>query len=131
MTITYSEQKPNQAAHRLLLKNAHPDWPELQNERVLTAFNNSTYAASALDEDDNLIGTIRVISDNTGFALIADLLVDPKYRKQGIGSKLLRMCESNFAGLYIYADPQEVDLDHFYEKNGYTKRTLFRKRTGS
>lgn len=127
MVTTYIENKPTEEAHRALLKDAHPDWSKEHCDRVITAFTNSNYAISVLDDKDNLVGTVRVFTDQVGFAMIADLLVHPKYRLQGIGSQLVTMCESHFSGFYIYADPQSKELDSFYEKNGYAKHNLFRK----
>jgi GNAT superfamily N-acetyltransferase len=44
----------------------------------------------AFTTDNEQIGYARVISDKTRFAYILDVIVDEKYRKQGIGQAMVR-----------------------------------------
>lgn len=57
-----------------------------------------------------------------GIAMIASIGVDPQFRRQGIGSALLRACEERLSGriirLTVRADnPPAIRL---YERSGYT-----------
>lgn len=66
-----------------------------------------------------LVGCLRILTDGYFFGTITDLLVLPKYQKQGIGSRLLELAkESTPTMLYFGAQPgAEVS----YEKNGCKK----------
>ncbi len=66
-----------------------------------------------------LVGCLRILSDGYFFGTITELLVLPKYQKQGIGSKLLQLAKSNTSTmLYFGAKPES---EKFYEKNGCQK----------
>ncbi len=66
-----------------------------------------------------LVGCLRILSDDYFFGTITELLVLPKYQKQGIGSKLLQLAKSNTSTmLYFGAKPES---EKFYEKNGCQK----------
>lgn len=63
-----------------------------------------------------LVGCLRILSDGYYFGTITELLVLPAYRKQGIGSNLLRLARDHTPTmLYFGAQP---GLEAFYEKNG-------------
>lgn len=69
--------------------------------------------------DDVLVGCLRILSDGYYFGTITELLVLPEYRRQGVGSKLLRLAKNNTPTmLYFGAQP---GLEVFYEKNGRRK----------
>lgn len=68
---------------------------------------------------DMLVGCLRILSDGYYFGTITELLVDPEYQKQGIGSKLLQLAiENTPTTLYFGAQP---GLEMFYEQNGCQK----------
>jgi len=48
----------------------------------------SWYAVSAY-EGDRLVGTGRIVGDGVLHALLADVIVDPAYQRQGIGSAIV------------------------------------------
>lgn len=70
--------------------------------------------------DNNvLVGCLRILSDGYYFGTITELLVLPKYQKQGIGSKLLQLAKDNTPTmLYFGAQP---GIEPFYERNGCQK----------
>lgn len=70
--------------------------------------------------DDNiLIGCLRILSDGYYFGTITELLVLPKYQRQGIGSKLLELAK-NYTPTMLYFGSQP-GMEKFYEKNGCQK----------
>lgn len=70
-------------------------------------------------EDDMLVGCLRILSDGYYFGTITELLVLPEYRRQGIGSELLRLAEEHTpTKLYFGAQPE---AEGFYERNGCKK----------
>lgn len=123
MVITYTEQPIDPAAHAILLRAAHPDRGISWHEAVASAFAGSSYVASAWD-DDTLVGTVRVVDDGVAFALIADLLVHPSYRQQGIGKTLVTMCQRTFANFFVYADPADEAARRFYLAIGFHAKEL-------
>jgi len=124
--ITFLETKPNREAHLQLLQISHPKWSELRMEAALSAFGNSQYCVSAYDEEI-LVGTVRLITDSIGFGLIADLLVHPQYRRQGIAGTLLNMIETRFKGLHLYAEAGSSEAKELYLKRAYQTITVFKK----
>ena len=70
-------------------------------------------------EEKELVGCLRILSDGYYFGTITELLVLPKYQKQGIGSRLLTLAKDNTPTmLYFGAQP---GAEGFYEKNGCQK----------
>ena len=61
----------------------------MENE-VIQGARNSALLVGAFTADNKQIGYARVISDGTRFAYILDVIVDEKYRKQGIGQAMIR-----------------------------------------
>jgi Predicted P-loop ATPase fused to an acetyltransferase len=64
--------------------------PQWQNEKFEIALHNSAWAFSVWDGEE-LIGVVRVVSDRIMVASIQDLMVKERYRKQGIGKKLVEL----------------------------------------
>lgn len=57
-------------------------------------------------DDTILVGCLRILTDGYFFGTITELLVLPKYQKQGIGSKLLQLAKENTPTmLYFGAQP--------------------------
>lgn len=122
--ITYIEQAPDHDRHYQLLTKAHPDWHISRKERVINAFTKSSFAAAAYDEQE-LVGTIRAIADGVGFVLLADLLVLPNYRQQGIATTLVNMVRAVYPDCYIYADPGSAEAHYLYQKLQFKERTVY------
>lgn len=125
--LIYREQPPKATDHRTFLTLAHPEWSDSHQKRVLNSFKQSDYAACVYEEDA-LVGTVRVLTDHVAFGLIADLLVDPEHRHQGIASTLVKMCRVALPEYYLYADPANPGLADFYQKNGFEERPIWRCR---
>jgi len=65
-----------------------------------------------------LVGCLRILTDGCFFGTIPEVLVLPRYQRQGIGSALLRLAKQTTPTLlYFGAQPQ---AEPFYEKNGCT-----------
>src|SRR5437879_1470428 len=72
-------------------------WPTPQNrpEETLNAWQHS-WPALVLVEKERLIGFVRGITDGEITMCIGELLVDPLYRRQGLGRLLLDACHLLF-----------------------------------
>ncbi len=87
------------------------------------AISGSWFATSAYHEDQ-LVGFGRVLSDGVLYALIADLIVIPKYQGKGIGSNLLDQlldhCRSEGLRIvWLFSVPGKMA---FYERYGFIRR---------
>ena len=86
------------------------------------AYKHSLRCLGAYD-GDTLIGAARAVGDGHSILYIQDILVDPAYRRRGIGSNLLMTLRQHYPGVYqtvLMTDDTE-ELRAFYEVNGYAR----------
>lgn len=92
---------------------------------------NPRYIVIAKNENE-IIGAILSSDENENTLLIGELAVDEKYRKAGVGTRLVKQLEQNS----IKLNKKEISLgaqetsENFYLKMGYTPR-LFIQLTGN
>jgi len=63
------------------------DWPNLESNLAILMKNSLSIALVNSKED--LIGYVRVLTDELKYAFIFDLVVDKAYRKNGLGTRLM------------------------------------------
>ncbi|MBI5402119.1 MAG: GNAT family N-acetyltransferase [Ignavibacteriae bacterium] len=61
----------------------------IKKEEVINGAKNSALLVGAFTNENIQIGFSRVISDKTRFAYILDVIVDEKFRKQGVGHDMM------------------------------------------
>lgn len=103
--------------------SAYTDDPEV----LLQALANSTFAVYAYDQQQQLAGLIRVISDNATICYVQDILVRPSAQRSGIGRALFDAVLQKFQHvrqLVLITDdmPQQRA---FYESMGLTEGAEF------
>ena len=103
--------------------SAYTDDPEV----LLQALANSTFAVYAYDQQQQLAGLIRVISDNATICYVQDILVRPSAQRSGIGRALFDAVLKKFQHvrqLVLVTDdmPQQRA---FYESMGLTEGAEF------
>ena len=83
----------------------------------------NTVSVTARDSGKNnrLVGYLRLLTDHAYMFYILDVMVDPDYRKAGIGKKMLEItvdeCKKNgFIKIFLTAIPGS---EPFYEKFGF------------
>ena len=76
----------------------------IQYEEVVQVARNSTLVVGAFTLDGAQIAYTRAVSDRLRFGYVADVIVDPEYRGQGLGKALLR---------YLLADPILEKVRHW------------------
>lgn len=92
---------------------------KLEN-KLKDAFNNSLLTLCAY-EDDKIVGLIRVVGDGISIIFIQDILVDPLYQGQKIGSSLVKMVLDKYKDVYqieLLTDDTKNNKE-FYEKLGF------------
>ncbi len=94
------------------------DLPDWQNEKFEIAIKNSTWAYTVWD-GDALIGMVRVVSDRVMVASLQDLIILEKYRKMGLGKKLVEKCIAQLpcGNWSARTTPENYD---FYKKCGFS-----------
>ncbi|WP_239726541.1 MULTISPECIES: GNAT family N-acetyltransferase [unclassified Mammaliicoccus] len=88
------------------------------NEDMTVLLKNTCYFVTVWD-NDQLVGLTRIISDDHSIAYVQDILIDPDYQGNGIGSKLLNMIKERFnhvRQVVLMTDTSEKTIN-FYEKN--------------
>lgn len=63
--------------------------PGISIEEVKKGAQNSALVIGAFIDPQTQVGYARVISDKTRFAYVLDVVVDPEYRRRGIGQKMI------------------------------------------
>jgi ribosomal protein S18 acetylase RimI-like enzyme len=82
----------------------------------------SSVILKALADDGRLIGSVRAKAAD-GVCHIARLMVHPEFRRQGLGSRLLREIETWFpdvARYQLFTGDQSDSNIRLYERHGYT-----------
>jgi len=94
-----------------------PEKRETYKQAIEKAFRNSQYIVSVFDGDE-LIGFVRVLTDETLFATVWNMIVKPEYQKHGIGKILIDKCLEKYPNVHFFliADDNVVG---FYEKSGF------------
>lgn len=100
MAIRYDEEKkdlPCDQLHRLFSLAGWTTGEETEHMRAHfnAPFLHSTLVLSAWD-GERLVGVSRALSDTIARACLYDLVVDPEYRNQGIGSELVKRCVNRY-----------------------------------
>lgn len=97
-------------------------WGERSVEDVLNCIHGSQLCVGILDNNNNLIGFTRIISDFIYKALILDVMVNAEYRGSGLGQKLMSTVKGHeklknvkHFELYCFSD-----LEPFYTNFGFS-----------
>jgi N-acetylglutamate synthase-like GNAT family acetyltransferase len=85
---------------------------------ISKAYNNSNAVFSAWD-DKELVGVVRVVTDNLTHALIFGLAVDPKYTNKGIGQELIKKCIKKYSKMQINLGAEGAPSYKFFKKLGF------------
>lgn len=91
--------------------------PQWQKEKYSLIFENSTWAYTVWDQEQ-MIGMIRVLSDQIMVANILDLIVHSEYRGRGIGKKLVEMSLQKLPHGDWFAHTSSNNFS-FYEQCGF------------
>ena len=110
---------PSNQLHRLFVAvgwSDGSDSPEMINNYNIP-FINSTFVISAW-YNDKLVGVVRVLSDKIFRSIIYDLIVDPEFQGNGIGSELIKLCINQYPNSEWLVETKE-NIANFYENIGF------------
>ena len=90
-------------------------------ELLQQALKNSLEVISAWDEEDQLVGLIRIIGDGLSIIYIQDILIMNVYQNQGIATQLMQHVLKKYDHVRqkVLLTEEEANVRHFYEKNGF------------
>ena len=94
-------------------------WPRDYDTSRTTAALRSTINIGAW-VDSRLVGSVRVLSDGYFFSTVPEVIVDPEYRRRGIGRELMRRALEAAPGgaLFLGAQPGN---EPFFEQAGFRR----------
>lgn len=112
-----TEKEINIAQLMKLMKQTY--WAQERSEEdVLTAINNSI-SFGAFDEEENLVGFARVVTDFVSIWYLCDVIVDENHRGQGIGKMLISAVVSDERFAKAPALLKTKDAHGLYRKYGF------------
>ena len=118
MKYTATKNIPKEQVLNLYSANG---WKSYVNhiDRTVRAIEKALFVYSCWDSD-TLVGLIRAVGDGETITYVQDILVLPKYQRQGIGTKLLNECLKEYEGCYQFVlitdDTQKTNS--FYKSMG-------------
>ncbi len=91
------------------------------------AVDRSTFVVTARDEDQNLVGLARCLSDDVSIMWLQDVLVHPDHHRKGIGTFLVSVClhKYNHVRQKVLMTDDEPGQAAFYRSLGYQNTNDF------
>ena len=120
--VVVSEALPTTAEYIELRTRA--GWGSIDEEAAGKTIRAAAYTVS-LRSNDRLIGLARVMGDGVLYFFLADLIVDPEFRGEKFGDRLMRVIKSYFdrcaaPGASITLLPLK-GVESFYERFGFVR----------
>jgi GNAT superfamily N-acetyltransferase len=69
---------------------------------------------------DRLVGSVRVLSDGYFFSTVPEVMVDPEFRKHGIGAELMKRALEAAPGGVLFLGAQPGN-ETFFERAGFRR----------
>jgi len=100
-------------------KSYHANTTELH-----TSISNSWYTLCVYNDENELVGFGRIVSDGVLYAFVCDMIVAPAYQNQGIGSDILKrlVTRCKAEGLRVIWLFAASNRSGFYKKHGFDER---------
>jgi GNAT superfamily N-acetyltransferase len=98
--------------------------------RMRRSLANCDIVIFALNEEGELVGLLRALTDHALETKILDLVIAPEYQRQGIGQWIMKKLAVEARGTSVYFETERKNFV-FAEKCGYEKRkglTVFKNR---
>jgi len=121
LEIRYSSNIENIAWGEIVNLFHAVGWTPRLPDEIEKAFRKSTYAIIAYS-DNKIVGFGRTVDDGKYYALIVDLVVDPKYQGLGIGTQILKELREALKD-YIFTNLTAAPgKDGFYIQQGWLRQ---------
>jgi len=121
-TLSFDNPKPNEYTDL----RSKVNWDEADLETVETSLNNSLFHVS-IRLHGALIAMGRVIGDGAMFFYIQDMIVDPEFQGQGLGSNIMENIENYLSTTAVKGATIGLlaakGKEKFYARFGYIERT--------
>lgn len=98
------------------------EWKRRTPEEIAAAFGNSTTTLFVFDHE-KIIAFGRVVGDGRYYAMLADIVVDPDYQKQGLGKYLVTTLNNQLENYHFVNLSAAPGADAFYKSMGWKKQT--------
>lgn len=95
-------------------------------EKLVRAFENSLFILGAFEEG-RLLGFARCVGDGEHILYIQDLILDPDYRRRGIGGELMRRVSDTYSDVrqfLLITDREDPDSNAFYRTIGLSNKYM-------
>jgi predicted GNAT family acetyltransferase len=123
MTIRYDDSTDGIDWERAKAYLAADDFDNGRSAEALRrSFEHSQHVVFARD-DDRVVGMARMLSDGVCNAYVVDVWTHSSYRRQGIGSTMMRMLAERVPGQHIGL--QTESAQDFYRSLGYRPQPEF------
>jgi N-acetylglutamate synthase-like GNAT family acetyltransferase len=125
INFTFREEIPESSKyHQLFETTGWNKGYEAEKNELHKSVSNSWYTLCVYNNENELIGFGRLISDGVLYAFICDMIIDPDYQNQGIGGsilkKLIQHCKiEKIRVLWLFS---AADKSNFYKKHGFGER---------
>ena len=96
-------------------------WGRREPDQLEAAFGKSTFQRFAFD-GTKLVGFGRTIDDGVYYATVVDMVIDPDYQRQGVGTQIMQSLQSALKGFLITTLTAVPQVQPFYARLGW--RTL-------
>lgn len=103
---------------------AHKWTRYLDNDTIFKTMFTHSLATYVYEEDTTIKGLVRVIGDNTHILYIQDILVHPRYLRQGIGKQLITHLLQTYPHIrqkVLITDEADDTANAFYQSLGFTQ----------
>lgn len=124
-TITLREDPPDPDAYYRLFQTTGWNIAYAASKAELVATTTSSwFTLSAYDEDDELVGFGRIVSEGKLYAFVCDMIVTPEHQRKGIGGMIMeamieRCREAGIRVMWLFCASGKVE---FYRKHGFEER---------
>lgn len=101
-------------------------WAETAIPTVKTLIDSLSWIAVEDGEGDQVVGFLRVLTDNDVVTYVTEIAVDERFRSRGIGRMLMHRVQAQFSTTRIDVLSSE-SAERFYDALGYSERPAFRR----
>ncbi len=91
-------------------------------DALARAVDRSTYVVTARNDEGELVGMARCLSDEVSVMYLQDVLVRPVSQRRGVGHYLVRVCLERFSEVRqkVVVTDDEPKMGEFYQGLGYS-----------